>query len=79
MFKIKRGFRVGLGEILIFLLVGVVIWLFIRWRNKKDKENIKGQIMASAPAKICVNCDTENAADAKFCKSCGSNQFSKHE
>lgn|GEM_PF-3541703 len=78
MFKIKRNmFIPSPPQLLVIILIVAGIWLFIVWQKKRDKQKAKEQIMASAPAKICVNCDTKNAADAKFCKSCGGNQFNK--
>ncbi|MCL2475469.1 MAG: hypothetical protein FWF37_05080 [Chloroflexi bacterium] len=75
--KLKRNYIGSPSQILVVIIVIAGIWLFITWQKRKDKEKAKEQIMASAPAKICVNCDTENSVDAKFCKSCGGNQFNK--
>ena len=79
MFKNKRNFRMGPQEFLLIGLVVVGVWLFIMWRKNKDKEKAKEQILASAPSKTCINCNADNSADAKFCKSCGGNQFKKQE
>jgi len=66
---------VGPIQILLILLVIGGIFLFVKWRNSQDKNNIKKDILASAPRKKCAACQTENDSGSKFCKQCGGQEF----
>lgn len=75
MFKPTKKALFAPAQILLVLVVIGAIILFVKWRNSQDRNNIKKDMLASAPHKVCKSCLAENEQEAKFCKQCGSQEF----